>query len=123
MRERVGVYWVCRAAPCLDLVCEALGVWGCEDADLGRVAKGFRQVVQEGIDGLSDTDWSEDSRAKQRVATESVVENILGSGNVSVHPGQIRQLFKSEGGDGAFVTFSDPFEREVVAVGIQWVWG
>jgi hypothetical protein len=79
-------------------------------------------VVQEGIDGLSDTDWSEDSRAKQRVATESVVENILGSGNVSVHPGQIRQLFESKGGDGAFVTFSDPFEREVVAVGIQWVW-
>jgi hypothetical protein len=86
VRERVGVYWVRRAVPRLDLVGEALGVGGCKDADLGRVAKRVWQVVHEGSYGLSDADGSEDAGAEQGLATKFIVENILGSRDVGVHP-------------------------------------
>ncbi len=42
------------AAPGLDLLGNTLCVGGGENAELGRVAKGVREVVQEGSDSLCD---------------------------------------------------------------------
>ncbi len=53
--DRVCVNRVGGAAPSLNLLGNTLGVGGGENAELGRVAKGVREVVQEGGDGLCDT--------------------------------------------------------------------
>jgi hypothetical protein len=80
-------------------------------------------VIQEGRDGLSDADWSKDTRSEERIAAEAVVENVLRAGDVGMDPGDVRQLFQGKGGDGTFVALADPFEGKVVAIGIEGVWG
>ncbi len=90
--------------------------------DFEGVAKRVGKVVQQFGEGLSDTDGCENVRAKERVAAETIVENVLGPGTVGVYPGEVRELLEGEGGDGTFVTFANPLEREVVAVGVEGVW-
>ena len=50
----MGVDRVGGAAPGLNLLGNTLCVGGGENAELGRVAKGVREVIQEGSDGLCD---------------------------------------------------------------------
>ena len=47
------------------------------------------------------------------------VEGIERPRDVGVDPRHIRELFKGEGRDGAFVAFTDPLERQVITVGVQ----
>ncbi len=110
------------AAPGLDVLGKALRVWWCENAQFGGVPEGFRQVIQEGRDSLGDANRGEYAGSKEGVATEAVVKNVLRAGDVGVYPRNVGQLFQLEGGDGAFVTLADPFEGQVVAVGIEGVW-
>ncbi len=70
---------------------------------------------------MGDANRGEDTRSEERVATKAVVENVLRAGDVRVYPGNVRQLFQREGRDGAFVTFADPFEGKVVAIGVEGV--
>ncbi len=70
---------------------------------------------------MGDTDGSENARAKERVAAETIVASVLGPGDVGVDPGEVRELLECEGGDGTFVAFANPLEREVVAVGVEGV--
>ena len=73
-------------------------------------------MIEQRGDGLRDTNGGEDPGAKQGVAAEAIVEGVEGPGDAGVDPRHVRELFESEGRDGAFVTFADPFEGEVVAV-------
>ncbi len=72
---------------------------------------------------MGDTDGSENARAEERVAAETIVESVLGLGDVGVASGEVRELLEGEGGDGAFVALANPLEREEVAVGIERVRG
>ncbi len=94
-------------------------MWRREDAKFGSVAESFGQEVEQCGEGLVDTDGSENARAEERVTAETIVESVLGPGDVGVDPGEIRKLLEGEGGDGAFVALANPLEREVVAVGIK----
>jgi hypothetical protein len=60
-------------APSLDLLGEALRVGRCEDTKFGSVAESVGQVVQQRGEGLGDTDGSEDARAEERVAAETII--------------------------------------------------
>ncbi len=64
-----GVGWV---SPSLDLLGHLLGVWWGEDADKTSVAKRVREKVEQCGDSVRQTDWSEDTRAKERIETKSV---------------------------------------------------
>ena len=72
---------------------------------------------------MGDANRGEDTRSEERVATETVVENVLRTRDVGMNPGDVRQLFQGKGGDGTFVTLADPLEGKVVAIGIEGVWG
>ncbi len=73
-------------------------------------------------DGWGDASGSEDAGAEQGVSAEAIVESVLGSRDVGVNPRKIGELFKCEGGDGAFVALADPLERQVITVGVERVW-
>jgi hypothetical protein len=120
MGEGMSVDGVGGPAPCLDLLRNALGVGRGENTELGKIPVCVGQVIEELGDSLGDTDRGEDAGAEKGVAAEAIVERVLGSGDVRMNPGDVRELFEGEGGDGTFVTFADPFKGEVVAVG---VWG
>ena len=75
-------------------------------------------MIKQRGDGLSDANGSEDPGAEQGVAAEAIVLGVEGPGDVGVYPRHIRELFKGEGRDGAFVTFTDPLERQVITVGV-----
>ena len=64
-------------------------MWGCENADLGGIAKGVGQVVEKGRDSLGNAYGCEDTGAKKRVAAEAIVEGVLRARDVGVYPGQI----------------------------------
>jgi hypothetical protein len=64
-----GVGWV---SPSLDLLGHLLGVWWGEDSGKTSVAKRVREKFKQCGDSIRQTDWSEDTRAKERVATKSV---------------------------------------------------
>ena len=102
----------------MHLLGDAMGVWGGEHAELGRVTEVFGEVVQKSGDSLRDANGGQNAGAEKGVAAESVVERVLGTGDVGVYPGEVRQLFKGEGGDWAFVAFAYPLKGEVIAIGI-----
>ena len=106
----------------MDLLCDALSVWGCEDAELGRVSKRIWQVVEQGGDSLCDADGSENARAEERVATETVVERVFGAWDVRVDPGHVGQLLESKSTDGTLVTFPHPFQGQVIAGRVEREW-
>ena len=64
MSDGVGIDRVGGAAPSLNLLDNALCVGGGENAELGRVTEGVRQVIQECRDSLCDADGSEDAGAE-----------------------------------------------------------
>jgi hypothetical protein len=84
--DRVGINWVCGAAPGLDLLSEALCVWGRENTDFGSVAEGIRQVVQKSSDGLCDTDGCKNAGAKEGVAAETIIERVLRAWDIRMYP-------------------------------------
>jgi hypothetical protein len=105
----------------LNLLGNALGVgWG-KDTELGKVPEGSRQVVKKLGDSLGDANGGEDAGSEKGVATKAIVERVLGSRDVGVNPGNVGELFEGKGRDGPFIAFANPFEREVVTVGIEWV--
>ena len=75
-------------------------------------------MIEQRGDGLRDANGSEDPGAEQGVAAEAIVEGVEGPGDVGVDPRHIRELFEGEGRDGAFVTFTDPLEGQVITVGV-----
>ncbi len=75
-------------------------------------------MIEQRGDGLRDANGSEDPGAEQGVAAEAIVEGVEGPGDVDVDPRNVLELFESEGRDGTFVTFTDPLERQVIAVGV-----
>ena len=75
-------------------------------------------MIEQRGDGLRDADGSEDPGAEQGVAAEAIVEGVEGPGDVGVDPRHVRELLESEDRDGAFVTFTDPLERQVITVGV-----
>ncbi len=58
---------------------------------------------------MSDANGSEDPGAEQGVAAETIVEGVERPGDVGVDPRHR---------DGAFVTFTDPLEGQVITVGV-----
>ena len=107
-----------RAAPGLELLGDFLGVGWSEDANDAGVFEGIGEVVQKSGDSIGEANRGEDTGAEKGVAAESVVERVLGTGDGGVYPGEVRQLFKGEGGDWAFVAFAYPLKGEVIAIGL-----
>ncbi len=65
-------------------------------------------MLEQSGDGLCDASGSENAGVEQGIATEAIVESILGSGDVGVDPRRIGELFEGEGRDGAFVALANP---------------
>ncbi len=123
MREGVRAYGVSGTSPRLNLLGNALGVgWG-KHTELGKVPERGRQVIEKLGDSLGDADWGEDTGSEKGIAAEAIVERVLGARDIGVNPGDVRQLFESESRDGPFVAFTNPLERKMVTVGIEWVRG
>ncbi len=101
-----GVGWV---SPSLDLLSHLLGVWWGEDTGSTGVAKRVWEEVEQGGDSIRHTDWSEDTRAEERVATKGVEERVVGSRYVGVDPLNVGQLFNCELADWSFFAFANPF--------------
>ena len=80
MGEGVNVDRVRGMTPCLDLLCDFLRVGRGEDTDDASGLERLREVVEEGGDGVGETDGCEDARAEQRVPTEGVKEGIFWTG-------------------------------------------
>jgi hypothetical protein len=76
-------------------------------------------MIEQSGNSLSDTDGSEDARAEEGVATETVVQSVLGARDIRVDPSHIRQLFEGESTHRTLVTFPHPFQRQMVAGGIK----
>jgi hypothetical protein len=64
-----GVGWV---SPRLDLLGHLLCVWWGEYAGNASVAKRVREKVEKCGDSIRQTDWCENTRTEERVATKSV---------------------------------------------------
>ena len=101
-----GVGWV---SPSLDLLGHLLGVWWGEDTGNTGVAKRVWEEVEQCGDSIRHTDWSEDTRAEERVATKSVEERVVGSRYVGVYPLNVGQLFNCELADWSLFAFANPF--------------
>jgi hypothetical protein len=110
MGEGMSVDGVGGPAPCLDLLRNALGMGRGEYTELGEIPEGVGQVIEELGDSLGDTDRGEDAGTEKGVSAEAIVERVLWSGDVRMNPGDVRELFEGEGGDGTFVTLADPFK-------------
>ena len=70
--DGVNINGVGRVSPSLDLLGHFLGMWWGEYTGKTSVAKRVREKVEQCGDSVRQTDWSEDTRAKERVATKSV---------------------------------------------------
>jgi hypothetical protein len=103
-----------RGAPILNLLSKSLCVRGCEDADLGGGAKGVGEGIQEVGDGLGDANGGKDAGSKAGVMAEGIKEDVVGTFNVGVDPGNVGELLYCEFAYRAFFTCSDPFEGQVV---------
>jgi hypothetical protein len=76
-------------------------------------------VVQKGGDCLGDSDGGEDAWAEKGVAAKTIIQGVERAGDVRVYPGEVGELFESECRHRTFVTLTDPFEWQVVAIGVE----
>jgi hypothetical protein len=82
--------------------------WG-KYSDGAGVFQRVWEMVQEGRDGVGETNGGEDAGAEEGVSAEGVEEGIVGAGNVGVNPREVGELLYGEFANRSFFALSHPF--------------